>query len=84
MMNMARHVHMNNAAKLCTDHCANMMNMILQIRMENKLFVDKVTNDLSALDYGEASVRLSNYMAALQATQASYVKINDLNLFDRI
>jgi flagellar hook-associated protein 3 FlgL len=51
---------------------------------ENKLFVDKVTSDLSALDYGEASVRLSNYMAALQATQASYVKINDLNLFDRI
>ncbi|NRF62649.1 flagellar hook-associated protein FlgL [Vibrio coralliilyticus] len=51
---------------------------------ENKLFVDKVSSDLSALDYGEASVRLSNYMAALQATQASYVKINDLNLFDRI
>ncbi|BFN33224.1 flagellar hook-associated protein FlgL [Vibrio harveyi] len=51
---------------------------------ENKLFIDKVTSDLSALDYGEASVRFSNYMAALQATQASYVKINDLNLFDRI
>ncbi|EKO3785464.1 flagellar hook-associated protein FlgL [Vibrio harveyi] len=51
---------------------------------ENKLFVDKVTKDLSALDYGEASVRLSNYMTALQATQASYVKINALNLFDRI
>ncbi|KFA96778.1 flagellar hook-associated protein FlgL [Vibrio sp. ER1A] len=51
---------------------------------ENKLFVDKVTSDISALDYGEASVRLSNYMAALQATQASYVKINDLSLFDRI
>ncbi|EGA66489.1 flagellar hook-associated protein FlgL [Vibrio brasiliensis] len=51
---------------------------------ENKLFVDKVTSDLSALDYGEASVRLSNYMAALQATQASYMKINDLSLFNRI
>lgn len=51
---------------------------------ENKLFVDKVSGDLSALDYGEASVRLSNYMAALQATQASYVKINDLSLFDRL
>lgn len=38
---------------------------------ENKLFVDKVTSDVSALDYGEASVRLSNYMAALQATQAA-------------
>jgi flagellar hook-associated protein 3 FlgL len=51
---------------------------------ENQLFVDKVTSDLSALDYGEASVRLSNYMAALQATQASYMKINDLSLFDRL
>ncbi len=51
---------------------------------ENKLFVDKVTSDLSALDYGEASVRLSNYMAALQATQASYMKINDLSLFNRL
>ncbi|MCS0355730.1 flagellar hook-associated protein FlgL [Vibrio diabolicus] len=51
---------------------------------ENKLFVDKVSGDLSALDYGAASVRLSNYMAALQATQASYVKINDLSLFDRL
>lgn len=51
---------------------------------ENKLFVDKVSNDLSALDYGEASVRLNNYMAALKATQASYTKINDLSLFDRL
>lgn len=51
---------------------------------ENKLFVDKVNSDLSALDYAEASVRLSNYMAALEATQASYVKIKDLSLFDRI
>lgn len=51
---------------------------------DNKLFVDKVSNDLAALDYGEASVRLSNYMSALQATQASYVKINGLSLFERI
>ncbi|WP_428775198.1 flagellar hook-associated protein FlgL [Vibrio sp.] len=51
---------------------------------ENQLFVDKVDSDLSQLDYGEASVRLSNYMAALQATQASYMKIQDLSLFDRL
>ncbi|MDN3609447.1 flagellar hook-associated protein FlgL [Vibrio ostreicida] len=62
----------------------NNLDMMASAHSENKLFVDKVTNDLSALDYGEASVRLNNYMAALQATQASYVKINDLNLFDRI
>lgn len=51
---------------------------------DNKLFVEAVTNDLEALDYGEASVRLNNYMAALQATQASYMKINDLSLFNRL
>lgn len=51
---------------------------------DNKLFVDKLTSDLSALDYAEASVRLNNYMAALKATQASYVKIDDLSLFDRL
>tara|TARA_B100001059_G_C17828091_1_gene582790 strand:- start:1829 stop:2728 length:900 start_codon:yes stop_codon:yes gene_type:complete len=62
----------------------NNLDLMDSAHSENKLFVDKVTSDLSALDYGEASVRLSNYMVALQATQASYVKINDLNLFDRI
>ncbi|ENM5751244.1 flagellar hook-associated protein FlgL [Vibrio mimicus] len=62
----------------------NNLDLMESAHSENKLFVDKVTGDLSKLDYGEASVRLSNFMAALQATQASYVKINDLNLFDGI
>ncbi|ENM5757132.1 flagellar hook-associated protein FlgL [Vibrio mimicus] len=62
----------------------NNLDLMESAHSENKLFVDKVIGDLSMLDYGEASVRLSNFMAALQATQASYVKINDLNLFDRI
>ncbi|MGP8305861.1 flagellar hook-associated protein FlgL [Vibrio sp. YIC-376] len=62
----------------------NNLEMLNNAHGENKLFVDKVNSDLSALDYAEASVRLSNYMAALQATQASYVKIQDLSLFDRI
>ncbi|MGF1750663.1 flagellar hook-associated protein FlgL [Vibrio cionasavignyae] len=62
----------------------NNLDLLDDAHSESQLFVDKVTSDISALDYGEASVRLSNYMAALQATQASYVKINDLSLFDRI
>lgn len=62
----------------------NNLDLLDSAHGENKLFVDKVTSDLSALDYGEASVRLSNFMAALQATQASYVKIDGLSLFDRI
>lgn len=62
----------------------NNLDLLDSAHGENQLFVDKVTGDLSALDYGEASVRLNNYMAALQATQASYVKIDGLSLFDRI
>ncbi len=62
----------------------NNLDLMESAHGETKLFVDKVNSDISALDYGEASVRLNNYLAALQATQASYVKINDLNLFDRI
>ncbi|WP_332419037.1 flagellar hook-associated protein FlgL [Vibrio metschnikovii] len=62
----------------------NNLDLLNSAHSENKLFVDKVTSDLSALDYGEASVRLSNYLGALQATQASYVKINELSLFDRL
>ena len=37
---------------------------------------------LSDLDYGEASVRLNGYTAALQATQKSYIKVNGLSLFN--
>ncbi len=62
----------------------NNLEMLNNAHSENKLFVDKVNSDLSALDYAEASVRLSNYMVALEATQASYVKIQGLSLFDRM
>ncbi|WP_165312857.1 flagellar hook-associated protein FlgL [Vibrio ziniensis] len=62
----------------------NQLDLLDSSHADNKLFVDKVTDDLSALDYGEASVRLNSFMAALQATQASYVKIDGLSLFDRI
>lgn len=62
----------------------NNLDLMASSHSENKLFVDKVTTDIEALDYGEASVRLSRYMSALEATQASYVKINDLSLFSRL
>lgn len=39
-------------------------------------------NMLGELDYGEASVRLNGYTAALQATQKSYAKVNGLSLFN--
>lgn len=62
----------------------NNLDLMNSSHTDNKLFVEKVNNELSALDYSEASVRLNSFMAALQATQASYVKIDGLSLFDRI
>ncbi|GEM75218.1 flagellar hook-associated protein FlgL [Vibrio sagamiensis] len=51
---------------------------------ESSLFINKVSDELSGLDPAEASVRMNKLLTALQATQTSYVKINDLRLFDRI
>ena len=42
----------------------------------------QATTLLNNLDYGEASIRLNGYTAALQATQKSYVKVNALSLFN--
>lgn len=62
----------------------NNLDLMNSSHTDNKLFVEKVNKELSALDYSEASVRLNSFMSALQATQASYVKIDGLSLFDRI
>ncbi len=77
---------MNNVLMAITEMGGrhNNLDLMDSAHGDNKLFVDKLTSDLSALDYAEASVRLNNYMAALKATQASYVKIDDLSLFDRL
>src|SRR5690606_939273 len=37
---------------------------------------------LIAADYPKASLDLTNYQVALQATQKSYLKLHTLNLFD--
>ena len=41
----------------------------------------KITGELLRLDYAGASIDLNNYQLALQATQKTYLKINDLSLF---
>lgn len=62
----------------------NNLDLMASNHSENQLFVDKVKSDIKQLDYAEASVKLSGYLSALEATQASYVKINELSLFDRL
>jgi|SRR5690554_3040023 len=42
----------------------------------------KIEGELSKLDYAGATIDLQNYQLALQATQKTYLKINDLSLFN--
>ena len=42
----------------------------------------KLKGDLTELDYAGASIDLANYQMSLQATQKTYLKINDLSLFN--
>lgn len=42
----------------------------------------KLVGDLSELDYAGASIDLANYQLSLQATQKTYLKLNDLSLFN--
>ncbi|MCY1311785.1 flagellar hook-associated protein 3 [compost metagenome] len=41
----------------------------------------KTEGELSQLDYAGASIDLNNYQLSLQATQKTYLKINQLSLF---
>jgi flagellar hook-associated protein 3 FlgL len=48
---------------------------------EVSLVNQKLDGELSQLDYAGASIDLNNYQLALQATQKTYLKINQLSLF---
>ncbi|HMV39190.1 MAG TPA: flagellar hook-associated protein FlgL [Plasticicumulans sp.] len=49
---------------------------------EFSLRMQSIANDIEGLDYAEASSRLAAYTLTLQAAQQSYVKIQNLNLFN--
>jgi flagellar hook-associated protein 3 FlgL len=48
---------------------------------EVSLVNQKLDGELSQLDYAGASIDLNNYQLALQASQKTYLKINQLSLF---
>jgi len=48
---------------------------------EVSLVNQKIEGELSSLDYAGATIDLNNYQLALQATQKTYLKINQLSLF---
>lgn len=61
------------------------MNAIEEQKTANESFglaVEQVRSNLEDLDYAEAISRFNQQLAALQASQQSFLKIQDLNLFN--
>jgi len=61
------------------------MNAIDDQKSANEAFdlaIDKVRSSLEDLDYAEAISRFNQQLTALQASQQSFLKIQDLNLFN--
>jgi len=59
----------------------NTLTLLDNSNQDVSLVNQKIEGDLSALDYGKASIDLNNYKLALQATQKTYVTVNGLSLF---
>lgn len=59
----------------------NTLSMLTNSNDEVSLVNQKIEGELSSLDYAGATIDLQNYQLALQATQKTYLKINQLSLF---
>ena len=62
----------------------NALDLIKSNHVDNETLTTKVSSEIEQLDYAEASVQLTNLQNALQATQASFVTITGMSLFDRL
>ncbi len=59
----------------------NTLSLLSNSNDEVSLVNQKIEGELSQLDYAGATIDLNNYQLALQATQKTYLKINELSLF---
>lgn len=62
----------------------NSLSLLTDTNADFSLVNQKIEGELTALDYASASIDLNNYLLALNATQKTYVKINDLSLFNQL
>ncbi|MBY6106477.1 flagellar hook-associated protein FlgL [Ferrimonas balearica] len=60
------------------------MDLLETAHQDIGMFNQELIGEIENLDYGEASLSLATYLMALQATQQSYVKINQLSLFNHL
>lgn len=59
----------------------NSLTLLMNSNDDVSLVNQKIEGELSSLDYAGATIDLQNYQLALQATQKTYLKINQLSLF---
>lgn len=62
----------------------NSLQMSRELHLDSSLFAKEVLSDLKDLDYAEASTRLSMQTMILEAAQASFVRVSQLSLFNRL
>lgn len=60
----------------------NTLSLLINSNEDVSLVNKKIEGKLYELDYAGASIDLKNYQMSLQATQKTYLKINDLSLFN--
>ncbi|WXL28075.1 flagellar hook-associated protein FlgL [Ectopseudomonas mendocina] len=59
----------------------NALELLNSSNEEVSLVNQKIARELSELDYAGATIDLNNYQLALNATQKTYLKINEMSLF---
>lgn len=62
----------------------NILNLLEESNTDVSMVNQKIEGELSQLDYAGASIDLNQYMLALQATQQTYLKINQMSLFSQL
>lgn len=62
----------------------NMLESTQEQHLDTELVSNTILSDLRDLDYAEAASRLSTETLILQAAQASFLRISELNLFSRL
>jgi flagellar hook-associated protein 3 FlgL len=62
----------------------NNIDRMLGTHSDTELFAAKLTGDLNALSYDEASLKLNDFMTSLEATQKTFAQISSLSLFNQL
>lgn len=62
----------------------NTLESTKELHLDTDLVSREILSDIGDLDYAEAASRLSQQTLILQAAQASFLRISELNLFNRL